>query len=614
MTIKTDEYRPLMLQVPSPSPSAKSVSSEAATPKVGSRKWNRESNDFSAPSELVVEYPLATSLKQPILPHPIPVDRCPLFCCFYAEFDIKVGPRICFQSPPDFMEQQIDISVERIEEILVDAFEEIRQHPEELRHNSADAHSDNENSIFDSCSEYIITGSELTGKLINLSTNNIHVLSRPTMISNERYERNSLLFCVGFIHRRTEDSRPFRPVLNKWALTLRDLELECHFLSTPSTRGLIQQHLERLLVSLNSTTLECNLLLNEANILNLKLFHPPKVPAKPVPEYAVPIFLRRDRQMHMYDWDLAINWVSLHIDGVTNARQISIKAEVDMEMVLSCLRVLRHHGVIALVDMFFFTNHYECTDETASLLLQDSKLMDEAVTFVAHRHSQHEQISPLTVSITSPGHGLKRGMQLSTSPSSFDQSRLHGQTTSSYVPENGAPSVNSHVSQLDCHQLECKAALKELYLLCSREISIGDIWVRLLTGHQPQTRTVVNWKKMFQLIDHRRFTTFGIVHGLLRRVHNFPLLLNTIRMDSEMDCMDCFDKDGLHGSNGRAVGPQHQQVSNADEPFFHRRVACLMDGRHSDDELVCTFGKPLSDLFDLMNGGLVVSAYAPAIQ
>ena len=69
-----------------------------------------------------------------------------------------------------------------------------------------------------------------------------------------------------------------------------------------------------------------------------------------------------------YDWDLAINWVSLHIDGVTNARQISKKAEVDMEMVQACLRVLRHHGVIALVDMFFFSNHYECTEKAAFMI------------------------------------------------------------------------------------------------------------------------------------------------------------------------------------------------------------------------------------------------------
>ena len=37
-----------------------------------------------------------------------------------------------------------------------------------------------------------------------------------------------------------------------------------------------------------------------------------------------------------------------HIDGVATARQISKMAEVDMEMVRACLRVLKHHGFVAL--------------------------------------------------------------------------------------------------------------------------------------------------------------------------------------------------------------------------------------------------------------------------
>lgn len=69
-----------------------------------------------------------------------------------------------------------------------------------------------------------------------------------------------------------------------------------------------------------------------------------------------------------YDWDLAINWVVMHIDGVANARQISKKSEVDMEMVRACLRVLKHHGVIALVDMFFYTNRYEFTERATAML------------------------------------------------------------------------------------------------------------------------------------------------------------------------------------------------------------------------------------------------------
>ena len=34
-----------------------------------------------------------------------------------------------------------------------------------------------------------------------------------------------------------------------------------------------------------------------------------------------------------YDWDLAIKWVVLFIDGVNHAQWIVIKSDVDMEMV-----------------------------------------------------------------------------------------------------------------------------------------------------------------------------------------------------------------------------------------------------------------------------------------
>ena len=295
------------------SPSSKSIYSETATPKLGTRKSLRRRQlerivkPHNSPPEICSSYSKQQpwyTLKQPPLPSPKHSAKCPLFSCFYAEFDNIVGPKVCFQTPPNFMEQQIDISAEQAEKLLDQTFDSIL-HPQ-AEQQSTSPWNENENTIFDSCSEFIITGNELTGNIINLSTHNIHVLSRPTMISNERYERNSLLFCVGFILRRTEDPRPFRPLLNKWALALRDLELEFQYLSTPARRPLIQRHLERLLVSLNSKKWECNLLLNEANVLHLKLFHPPKVPAFPVQEYAVPIFLRRDRQMHLVSITVAL--------------------------------------------------------------------------------------------------------------------------------------------------------------------------------------------------------------------------------------------------------------------------------------------------------------------
>jgi hypothetical protein len=87
-----------------------------------------------------------------------------------------------------------------------------------------------------------------------------------------------------------------------------------------------------------------------------------------------------------YNWDLSINWVTLHIDGIINARQISQKAEVDLEMVRACLPVLKHDGAIALVDMFFYSNRYECTEKAASMSAgKERKLLQEAVEFVIKR-------------------------------------------------------------------------------------------------------------------------------------------------------------------------------------------------------------------------------------
>lgn len=247
-----------------------------------------------------------------LLPTPKPPSQCPLLCCFYAEFDNKVGPKICYQSPEGFMEQDISLSAKELENGLHRVFDaaDDEQDPDEEQPDNRSADGDDDDTsqlqIFNSCSEYIITGNELTGNILNLSTHNCHILTRPTSISNEKYERNALLFCVGFVLRRTEDPRPFRPVLAKVATTLRDMEVESQFLSKTDARGKrpqIRSLLTNILISLNSESCECNLLLGKADVLNLKLFRPPRIPAIPVQDHAVPILLRRDWQVQTVSID-----------------------------------------------------------------------------------------------------------------------------------------------------------------------------------------------------------------------------------------------------------------------------------------------------------------------
>ena len=525
--------------------SQNSVADDESQTKDQSIDGEKKGDAKPAPEiELDPDPPILQSLRQmplnKMLSKPRRPSKCPLFCAFYSEFDNVVGPKLCFQSPANFMQSPITSEVEKIHKLLAKEFElifpvakeekkknyddstktvdggseETAKNPspslpqkgidessgndtEEVAKNN-DAKSNGgglpnlhmpdieddgdaskqgaqttestaaaakkiestasaprneeiksggrppiplkrsnrlnnvaqqlpaaqnvENiggcaidtgdtsdgspgsfSIFDSTSEYIITGNDIADQMICLSTHNMHILTRPTIIKDTRYERNSLLFSVGFVIRRLVDPRPYRLILSKLAQTLRIMEVESRFLTSKETRPKLRRILQSILVSLNSRRSECNLLLDSANVLNLKLFRPPREPAPPVPDHAVPILLRPEAQMQLFDWDLTINWIVPHIDGFKHAKLISQSSEVDMEMVRACLRVLRHHGVLALVDVFRYANIYESTPLAASMLAgEQTKLLEEAYAF-ASKSTNIPPVPPMKSDASSGG-------------------------------------------------------------------------------------------------------------------------------------------------------------------------------------------------------------------
>ncbi|EEC50469.1 predicted protein [Phaeodactylum tricornutum CCAP 1055/1] len=600
---------------------------------------------FDSPSKGLSR--LRPSLGRSPLPNPKAPSKCPLFGAFYAEFDNNVGPKVCYESPTGFMDQDINAPLEAIHDMLAKTFarlepkmgfKETSSSTKDALHTSSKKKeavwakrasargsgrqqdpiqsdeattADHSVSIFDSCSDFIITGSELTGKIINLSTHRIHLLTRPTVISDERYERNSLLFCVGFVLRRTEDPRPFRPVLSKLALTLRDMERETQFLSKKVTRPQLQDLLENILVSLNSSDWECNVVLNQGNFLNLKLFHPPKLPVPPVPEFAVPVLLRRDWQLQSYDWDLAINWVSLHIDGTTNARQIAKRAEVDMEMVQACLRVLKHHGVIALVDMFFYSNRYEATSKaTTSLTGVTSELLSQATAFALKKsnfaaHDNSPSTRSRENSLTDRPEKIMDNVETHASsyPSEQNEIAFGGYRLAASVTSNNSYEMASYHSSHSREEYnDVKLAVAELYCACGRSRSLGELWIRLISGESRLGQLQPHfWRRMFHLIDHRRFACFGVAHGLLKRVHNFPLIVD---------------------ARGREVLTSNRHLSG-DETLRHSRSALdlkkerleierMIDGKHCDDDLACEFERSIDDIFELLGSERIVSVYATA--
>jgi Nitrogen permease regulator 2 len=326
-----------------------------------------------------------------------------------------------------------------------------------------------------------------------------------------------------------------------------------------------------------------------------------------------------------YEWDITINWVSLHIDGTSNVRQISKKAEVDLEMVRACLRVLKHHGFVALVDMFCYSNRYECTE-----IVIGSKMLQEAAEYIIKRSGSTgsdtvgtSSDTALNASGTSSNPGrpdvsspLGRSSEKDSSPvpyslmSSFPlEMAIKGDSYSDRLGIGGGTSLShSHrdtpLASLLKHEdiIEVKAAIVEFFAACHRGVTIGEFWISFISKRLHSFSGQVDWKKMFHRIDHRRLVIFGLLRGFIRRVHSFLLLRDR---QSYID-YDDGDRCSVFASQERIKLGQHN-VTKTDDQRLLSKAATLMDGLHCDDEIVSSIEVPFDDIFSMFPENSVVS-------
>jgi hypothetical protein len=133
-----------------------------------------------------------------------------LLCMLYAEFDNAAGPRVVCQSPPGCV-------------------------------SDAD---------FDLVSHTIITQADLSGSVVSVvhpgltaaggqgaRTAPVKLLSFPVSLRHERYARNSLLFALVLVLPSWADTAPYEPVLRKLGSYLYSMEVESEFLSRRERRG-----------------------------------------------------------------------------------------------------------------------------------------------------------------------------------------------------------------------------------------------------------------------------------------------------------------------------------------------------------------------------------------
>jgi hypothetical protein len=260
---------------------------------------------------------------------------------------------------------------------------------------------------------------------------------------------------------------------------------------------------------------------------------------------------------------------------------------------------------------------------------------------------------------------------LSSSPLKLSYSPLHrqhfqlGTSTNSLVAASFPPSqqtpldptgsYKSHSNNImhpqknslakDRHQM-LKGALAHLYSSFTRNLSFGELLLSKLEEVKKSSPDLlytadngkddINWEKCLEMIDHRRFITFGIIHGIIRRVHCFPKadlssyatdgatsdeVTDPLPSTAKINTREIYDTNSLATSLGQlsssspmyedsdemmAIDEAHEEdhtvTTKEKYPLVDlaNRVAESMDGTRCDDELTCTFNLTLPELVELV--------------
>ncbi|KAF9290427.1 Nitrogen permease regulator 2 [Mortierella alpina] len=149
-------------------------------------------------------------------------------------------------------------------------------------------------------------------------------------------------------------------------------------ISTQDGSGM-QNLIEQLIEDLNSYC-ECQIPIDSANTINLKLFPTYPNPA-PVYDYQVPISTVNLEALTDVNWDMTMQRITGYINGVNSVKRIAEFADVETGLARMCMEHLLYYGCIIMVDLFQFKNIYAVKMEMMRLT-EDVALQYECVAYV----------------------------------------------------------------------------------------------------------------------------------------------------------------------------------------------------------------------------------------
>ncbi|KAK7404136.1 Nitrogen permease regulator 2 [Neonectria punicea] len=283
---------------------------------------------------------------------------------FYARFFPQEGPKIVAQSPAGCI-TSVDTSTKPP---LID---------------------------FDVLQEYIIPRQAFCNRFLTINTpdGKYAVLGYPVVIPHTKYLRNEFIFNFGLVLDADEDQMPYERVVRRLASTFSEMEKQNEYLSqnegrhdegtgTGGGRRPIDSLLQIVKEDLDNYG-ECMIPVDEANTINMKLF-PHHLQPPVVKGWHVPVPKTKLADIVDPTWDLTLQKVISHIDGVSDVRRIAHAANVSLDLAKTALRHLLYYDTVLLLDMFFFGACYALRPGIHDFIGNVDGMVDECAAYVSH--------------------------------------------------------------------------------------------------------------------------------------------------------------------------------------------------------------------------------------
>jgi len=255
----------------------------------------------------------------------------PLRAIFFAEFHPTLGPRIRCQAP----REKVVISEETFGEI----------------------------------STYVIPKAEFMQRIMTANVKGYKVMGYPIVLQDNKYKRNEFMFNVCFVCYPWSRSAQHEPALIRLAEFLRNLELDCEFLSKEESSEELLPILDQILEDLNTkqrTQIEVQGFSFEARVVHQK------PDPRPIGDHEVPVLMADVNSRH-FDWDLTTQQILPYFNGLNHVAKIAQLADVNSGLVKSCVQNLRYHQIVRMVPIFQFCNDY-CSTSKLPTLVSDKTL------------------------------------------------------------------------------------------------------------------------------------------------------------------------------------------------------------------------------------------------